>query len=131
MGRRSRRLPWRHARARGTSDDALPFGKAVPTPIFGVASMDVAVDFFERLGFDVKRYDAEYAWVLHCGWEVLHLRVESEHHRTPSTAYLHVRDVDLWHADRRRALGDAGVHSDRSRRQRGARRTTAESPTTR
>jgi catechol 2,3-dioxygenase-like lactoylglutathione lyase family enzyme len=76
----------------------LPFGKAVPTPIFGVASMDVAVDFFERLGFDVKRYDPEYAWVLHCGWEVLHLRVESEHHRTPSTAYLHVRDVDLWHA---------------------------------
>jgi catechol 2,3-dioxygenase-like lactoylglutathione lyase family enzyme len=75
-----------------------PLGRVVSRPILAVADMEAAIDFYRRLGLDVASFDQRYAWVRHRGDEVLHLRlVDGFDPATNSgSAYLHVRDVDLW-----------------------------------
>ena len=76
-----------------------PSGRIVTKIIFPVRDLGVAVAFYERLGFEVERYDDGYAWVRHRGEEVLHLRSVPELDPVGNHAagYLHVTDVDAWH----------------------------------
>ena len=80
------------------------------TPILPVDDPRAAADHYEALGFTVDAYRADYLFVLHEGREVLHLsRVDGLDPATnPASAYLHVRDVDAWHAA---MAGTAGVGS--------------------
>jgi hydroxymethylpyrimidine/phosphomethylpyrimidine kinase len=79
---------------------ALPYVPHRPTtnPILPVDDMATAVAFYERLGFEVTRYDDGYSWVRHCGWEWLHLRLVDSVAGNGSSAYLHVADAAAWRA---------------------------------
>lgn len=113
----------RRRRGRGTSGsastDRLPFVPRAPTvnPILPVVDMNVSIAFYERLGFDVHRYDDGYAWVRHCGWEFLHLAGggEVDPASNHAAAYVHVDDPDAWRAAMAAAAPDVdlGVVSDR------------------
>ncbi len=87
----------------------LPFVGRRPTtnPVLPVADMDDATAFYQGLGFEVSRYDDGYAWVRHCGWEYLHLRLVDDVAGNAAAAYLHVDDTDHWH----RALSEAARSS--------------------
>jgi predicted enzyme related to lactoylglutathione lyase len=110
----------RHLRSRlpfGSTVDArdspLPFVPRQPAvqPILPVVDMADAIEFYRQLGFAVTSYDADYAWVQHCGWELFHLRHIGD--LDPSTnvtaAYLHVGDVDAWHGAMAGAAGGGVV----------------------
>ena len=86
----------------------LPFVGDRPTtnPIFPVDDMVTAVAFYERLGFDVRAYDEQYAWVRHCGWEWFHLRLVDSVVGNEAGAYLHVDDADAWRAGMQAGAGD-------------------------
>lgn len=90
----------------------LPEGRVVTKIIFPVVDMARAIGFYSTLGFEVRSYDDRYAWVLHGGSEVLHLRLapDLDVAANPSTGYLHVMDVDVWHA--LWAAGGAGPLDD-------------------
>lgn len=57
-----------------------------------------AIEFYERLGFEVVAYDDGYAWVKHCGWEWFHLRRVDAVDGNQTSAYLHVDDAEAWRA---------------------------------
>lgn len=83
-------------------DGPLPSVPRRPTtnPILAVHDMPQAIDFYRSLGFEVIAYDDGYSWVKHCSWEFLHLRLVGELDPTVNagSAYIHVDDVDGWHA---------------------------------
>ncbi len=97
-------------------DSPLPFVARRPSvnPILPVADMVEAVGFYRRLGFAVEAFDDQYAWVKHCGWEFLHLRLVAglEAVSNEATAYVHVADVDAWRSamaevtSRRESVGE-------------------------
>lgn len=74
--------------------------RIVPKTILPVTSMEPAASFYRRLGFDVQSYDSGYAWVLHDGEEIVHLRVVVglDAAANASSCYLHVGDAGRWHA---------------------------------
>lgn len=83
-------------------DGPLPYVPHRPTtnPILPVGDMRSAIDCYRSLGFDVHAYDEGYAWVRHCGWEFLHLRLVADLDPAvnAASAYIHVDDADRWHA---------------------------------
>lgn len=85
----------------------LPYVGCRPTtnPILPVTDMAAAIAFYERLGFDVHAYDGGYAWVRHCGWEWLHLRLVESVAGNAASAYLHVDDANEWRAAMTAASG--------------------------
>ena len=83
-------------------DGPLPSVRHRPTtnPVLPVGDMRTAIDFHRALGFEVSSYDEGYAWVHHCGWEFLHVRLVADLDPTTNAAgaYVHVEDVAAWHA---------------------------------
>lgn len=81
-------------------DSPLPFTSRRPpvNPILPVADMAEATGFYGDLGFVVERYDDQYAWVKHCGWELVHLRLVAglAVETNETTAFVHIGDVDGW-----------------------------------
>ena len=79
-------------------DDGLPAVRRRPTihPILPVIDLEVAMEFYERLGFTASAYDDGYAWITHEGWEWLHLRRVDSVTGNHAGAYLHVDDADAW-----------------------------------
>ena len=67
--------------------------------VFPVVDVESAAAFYERLGFEVERFDDGYAWVRHAGEEVLHLQLVTDLDPTSNHAagYFHVADADSWH----------------------------------
>lgn len=81
------------------ASQGLPQTRAVAKPILPVSDMPRALAFYADLGFDVRPYDAEYAWVRHCGDEILHLRLdEGAAGAAQFGVYLHVSGAERWHA---------------------------------
>ena len=72
--------------------------RPVTNPVLTVGDLGRAASFYERLGFSVDRYDDGYAWVKHCSWEWFHLAAADPDRAGGAGAYLHVADVDAWHA---------------------------------
>jgi hypothetical protein len=70
------------------------------TPVFPVHSLDTAMRFYELLGFDVRRYDAGYAYAEREGLH-LHLRAspELEPFSSDSEVYVETARVDELHAE--------------------------------
>lgn len=68
-------------------------------PVLPVRDLDQAARGYEALGMAVDRWDDTYAWVLHDGHELLHLKQVAE--LDPATnhaeVYLFVDDVHAWH----------------------------------
>ncbi len=63
-------------------------------PIFAVRDLAVAMDFYERLGFAVRRYSGGgYGFASRRGIEI-HLGVVPDGDRRISAAYLFVEDAD-------------------------------------
>lgn len=85
----------------------LPYVGVQPTtnPVLPVGDLDAAAEWYRQLGFDVHRYDAGDAWVRHCGWEWLHLRLVEGATGCGAGAYLHVDDADAWRAGMATASG--------------------------
>lgn len=83
------------------ADSPLPFVARRPTvnPVLPVSDMGAAIGFYRQLGFHVDNYDAGYAWVTNCGWEIVHLaaRPEMAPGSSRAAAYVHVDDADAWH----------------------------------
>ena len=86
-------------------DAPLPYVKSRPTtnPILPVDDMAAAISFYESLGFEVRPWDENYAWVKHCGWEWFHLSLVDSVQNNHTAAYLHVDDAAAW----RRAMIEA------------------------
>lgn len=62
-------------------------------PIFSVRDLDAALDFYQRLGFSVRRYTGGgYGFATRDGIEI-HLGVPAKDHH-PGSAYLFVDDAD-------------------------------------
>ena len=82
------------------SEGRLPGVRRQPAtnPVLPVDDMAIAVAFYERLGFEVRQYDHQYAWVTHGNWEWLHLRLVDDVTNNQAAAYLHVEDADAWYA---------------------------------
>ncbi|MEM7321729.1 MAG: VOC family protein [Actinomycetota bacterium] len=78
----------------------IPTERIVTKIIFPAADMAAAIAFYRGLGFEVESYDDGYAWVRHRGEEILHLAraadLAADHNR--AAGYVHVQDVDAWHA---------------------------------
>ena len=69
------------------------------TPTLPVVDMNIAVEFYERAGFDVERYDDGFAFVEGDGSSVFNLDL-AEHidpARNGAGCYLVVPDPDAWH----------------------------------
>lgn len=69
-------------------------------PVFPVHSLDAAARFYQRLGFDVRRYDAGYAYAQREDLQ-LHLRAapELEQFSSGAEAYVETARVDELHAE--------------------------------
>jgi len=69
-------------------------------PIFPVRDLDVAMAFYEQLGFSVRRYDAGYGYAEREGLR-LHLRAspELEPFSTSSEVYVETAEVDALHEE--------------------------------
>jgi catechol 2,3-dioxygenase-like lactoylglutathione lyase family enzyme len=52
-------------------------GLRCPAPIFAVRDLEAAMAFYERLGFDVRKYDAGYGYAEREGLHI-HLRASPE-----------------------------------------------------
>jgi len=82
------------------SDSPLPYMARRPSvnPILPVGDMAEAIGFYRGLGYDVVSYDEQYAWVRHCGWEIVHLRLVEglDPLANETTAFVHVDDADRW-----------------------------------
>ena len=85
----------------------LPYVGQPPTtnPILPVDDLDAAAEFNTRLGLEVFRYADDYAWVKHCGWEWVHLRVVDAVEGNQASASWHVSNVDAWWTAMREASG--------------------------
>jgi catechol 2,3-dioxygenase-like lactoylglutathione lyase family enzyme len=72
----------------------------VAIPILPVRALEEAAEFWSRSGLTVERYDEGYAFVLADGEEIVHLALHPTVHpdTNPSACYVHVRDVQGWHA---------------------------------
>lgn len=83
------------------TESPLPYVARRPTvhPVLPVHDMDAAMSYYRSVGFAVVAYDAGYAWVRTCGWEMFHLVLAAGTAPGGSVAgaYLHVSDVDEWH----------------------------------
>lgn len=81
------------------------------TPILPVHDADAAAAFYAALGFEVDAWGPGYAFVLHGGREVLHLQLVEglDVDANATAAYLHVHDVDAWHARMAAAEGVGAV----------------------
>ena len=75
-----------------------PPDRIVSKPILPVAQMAAAIAFYRRLGFEVRSYDRSYAWVVHSGVELFHLRLVEGLSSSPAAVYLHLREVAPWHS---------------------------------
>lgn len=73
-----------------------PAEYVVCKPILPASDLSTSVAFYRTLGFEVVSYDDGYAWVLHGGTEIFHLRAVDEA-PVNAAAYLHVQNVDDWH----------------------------------
>jgi predicted enzyme related to lactoylglutathione lyase len=86
---------------------AVMFERIAPT--FPVRDVDAALDFYGRLGWDVRRYagEDEYGFASREGVEI-HLGGIADRDHHPATAYLYVTDADALAAEWRAA--GAEVH---------------------
>jgi predicted enzyme related to lactoylglutathione lyase len=81
-------------------------------PIFAVRDLAVAMDFYERLGFAVRRYPGGgYGFASRRGIEI-HLGVVPDGDRRTSSAYLFVDDADRVAADWESAGADVHPPED-------------------
>ena len=71
-----------------------------PAPVLAVRDLGAAMAFYERLGFDVRRYDAGYGYADREGLR-LHLRAnpELEPFGNYSEAYVETTEVDQLHRE--------------------------------
>ena len=71
-----------------------------PAPIFAVRDLEAAMAFYERLGFDVRRYDAGYGYAEREGLRI-HLRAspELEPFGNYSEVYVETAEVDQLHEE--------------------------------
>jgi len=69
-------------------------------PVFAVRDLPTAMTFYERLGFDVRRYDAGYGYAEREGLRI-HLRAspEIEPFSTHVEVYVETADVDQLHGE--------------------------------
>ena len=65
--------------------------------ILPVARMSESITFYRRLGFEVRSYDPNYAFVINAGVEVCHLRVVDDLTDNAAAVFLHVPDAAVWH----------------------------------
>lgn len=89
-------------------------GEVVARPVLPVADLAVAEDFHRALGFEVTRWDDDYAWVTLADREILHLaRVPDLDVATNrAQAYLFVPDVAAWHDRARSASLEPSAPAD-------------------
>jgi hypothetical protein len=75
-------------------------GLRCPAPIFAVRDLGAAMAFYERLGFDVRRYDAGYGYAEREGLRI-HLRAspELEPFGNYSEVYVEAAEVDRLHEE--------------------------------
>ena len=71
-----------------------------PAPVFAVRDLPAAMTFYERLGFDVRRYGAGYGYAEREGLRI-HLRAspEIEPFSTYVEVYVETADVDQLHEE--------------------------------
>ena len=69
-------------------------------PVFAVRDLEAAMAFYERLGFEVRRYDAGYGYAEREGLRI-HLRAspELEPFGNYSEVYVETLEVDQLHAE--------------------------------
>lgn len=66
-------------------------------PIFPITDMGRSIRHYEALGFEVQRYDEEYAFATLPVHGCIHLALQKEHYDpkvSAAAAYLHVEDAD-------------------------------------
>src|SRR5438093_12131803 len=75
-------------------------GIRCPAPIFAVRDLEAAMSFYERLGFDVRRYDAGYGYAERESLRI-HLRAspELEPFGNYSEVYVETAEVDQLHEE--------------------------------
>src|SRR3954453_9468736 len=73
-------------------------GLRCPAPVFAVRDLAAAMTFYERLGFDTRRYDAGYGFAEREGLRI-HLRAspEVEPSGNYSEVYVETVEVDQLH----------------------------------
>ena len=73
----------------------------VPKTIFPVRDLNAAKSFYESAGFKVEEFNGDYAFVMHGGEELLHLRRLNDPASglSESAVYFHVASADEWHAN--------------------------------
>jgi hypothetical protein len=75
----------------------IGLGRAAP--VFAVRDLDAAMQFYERLGFAVRRYDAGYGYAEREGLRI-HLRASPELRRPGyAEVFVDARDVDRLHQE--------------------------------
>lgn len=81
--------------------------RIVPKTIFPVRDWNAAKAFYERAGFSVEEFNGAYAFVIHAGEELLHLRQVNDptSETCESAVYFHVASADQWHS----VWSDAGI----------------------
>jgi hypothetical protein len=81
----------------GRNEERL-VGLRSPAPVFAVRDLEVAMTFYERLGFKVRRYDAGYGYAEREGLR-LHLRAspEIDPFSNYSEVYVETAEVDRLH----------------------------------
>ena len=84
-----------------------PVAAPIPKPILQVHDMTAAAAFYDRLGFDVDRFDFGCSIVGYSGHELFHLQIahQLDQHSNPTSMYLIVSDLSQWHTK----WQDAGV----------------------
>ena len=75
-------------------------GLGCPAPVFAVRDLEAAMTFYERLGFDVRRYDAGYGYAERERLRI-HLRAspELEPFGNYSEVYVETAEVDELHEE--------------------------------
>jgi len=84
----------------GGKDTRAVVGLRCPAPVFAVRDLDAAMLFYERLGFDVRRYYAGYGYAEREGLRI-HLRAspELEPFGNYSEVYVEMAEVDQLHEE--------------------------------
>jgi catechol 2,3-dioxygenase-like lactoylglutathione lyase family enzyme len=65
-----------------------------PAPVFAVRDLEAALAFYERLGFEIRRYDAGYGYAEREGLR-LHLRASPELEPFSNYAEVYVETVEV------------------------------------
>jgi hypothetical protein len=75
-------------------------GIGCPAPVFAVRDLEAAMEFYERLGFAARRYDAGYGYAAREGLRI-HLRLspELEPFSSYSEVYVETSEVDRLHEE--------------------------------